>query len=231
MRDHLQEVIASATSSCRNSALVLGDGTEDAELRVEVFTDVHDRCNIATAIAVVRRGPNGDDRLLGEVVLLTFSFWEGHRKKRPYLIAFIDELVSTSDELKTVDMIKLGCNLVSKEPACTTGRNSPRLDILRIAPDQVAKSTLMRDLLGTSNDTDLIDGTDLRTQAAVNAENLTVNDSSKDEKIKYLAARLPDRRVSIFLLALLVKAINLGDLAGFMVASNECDLVGVPLIC
>jgi hypothetical protein len=71
----------------------------------------------------------------------------------------------------------------------------------------------MRDLLGTSNDTDLIDGTNLRAQTTVNAENLAVNDSSKDEKIKYLAARLPDRRVSILLLAFLVKAINLGDLA------------------
>jgi hypothetical protein len=44
-----------------------------------------------------------------------------------------------------------------------------------------------------------------------------------------LAARLPDRRVTILLLALLIEAVYLGDLAGLVVASDEGDLVGVPL--
>jgi len=40
--NHLQEVIASAPSSTGNCALVLGDSTENAELGIEVFADIHD---------------------------------------------------------------------------------------------------------------------------------------------------------------------------------------------
>jgi hypothetical protein len=66
---HLQEVIASTTSATRNSTLVFRNGAEDAELGVKVFANIHDRRNIAAAVAVVRSGPDGDDGLLGKVVL------------------------------------------------------------------------------------------------------------------------------------------------------------------
>ena len=70
----LQKVVASATTSSRNSTLVLGNGTEDAELGVEILANVHDRRNIPTAIAVVGCGPDCNYRLLGEVVLIK-SAW------------------------------------------------------------------------------------------------------------------------------------------------------------
>ena len=88
----------------------------------------------------------------------------------------------------------------------------------------------MRNLLRTSNDTDLINSANLRAQTAVNAENFTINNGSEDKEVKNLAARLPDRRIAVLLLALLVETVNLGDLARLVVASDECDLVGVPLI-
>ena len=82
--------------------------------------------------------------------------------RRSHLVAFINELMSTSDELETIDMVKLGRNLVSKEPTCTARGNSPRLNIFRVAPDQVAEGSLMRDLLSTSNNTNLVNRTNLR---------------------------------------------------------------------
>ena len=87
----------------------------------------------------------------------------------------------------------------------------------------------MRNLLGTSNNTDLINSANLRAQTAVNAENFTINNGSEDKEVKNLAARLPDRRIAVFLLALLVETVNLGNLARLVVAADECDLVGVPL--
>lgn len=56
--DHLQKVVACAASPSRNSALVLGDRTEDAELGIQVLADVHDRCNITAAITVVGCRPD-----------------------------------------------------------------------------------------------------------------------------------------------------------------------------
>lgn len=100
--------------------------------------------------------------------------------------------MGTSNKLQAIDVIELGSNLVTKEPASTTGRNSPSLDILRITPNQVTESTLMRNLLGTSDNTDLIDGTDLRAQTTMDTENLTINNGSKDKEIEDLAAGLPD---------------------------------------
>jgi hypothetical protein len=69
VRDHLQKVISSAASTSGDSTLFLGNGTEDAELGVEVFANIHDRCNIATAVAVVGCRPDRYNRLLREMVL------------------------------------------------------------------------------------------------------------------------------------------------------------------
>ena len=148
-----------------------------------------------------------------------------------YLVALIDELMSTSDELEAVDVIKLGCNLVAEEPASTAWRNSPSLDIFRITPDQVAESAFMRNLLGTSDDTNLINSTNLRAQTTMNAKNFAINNGGEDKEIENLAARLPDRRIAVFLLALFVEAIDLSDLARLVVASYKSDLIGVPSIC
>jgi hypothetical protein len=99
---------------------------------------------------------------------------------RTYLVSLIDELVGTSNEFEAVDVVELSRNLVTEKPASTTWGNSPSLDILRITPDQVAESTLMRNLLGTSNNTDLIYSTDLRAQTTMNAENFTINNGGED---------------------------------------------------
>ncbi len=87
----------------------------------------------------------------------------------------------------------------------------------------------MRNFLGTSNDTDLINSADLRAETTVNAEDFTINNSGKDKEIKNLAARLPDRCISILLLALFIETIDLGDLAGLMVATDQRDLIRVSI--
>ncbi len=127
--------------------------------------------------------------------------------------------MSTSNKFQAVDMIELGRNLVAKEPTSTTGRNSPSIDILRITPDQVTEGTLMRNFLSAGDNTDLIDGTDLRTQTTMNTENFTINNGSKNKEIEDLAARFPNRSIAILLLTLLVETINLGDLTGLVVTS------------
>jgi hypothetical protein len=139
--------------------------------------------------------------------------------------------VSTSNEFEAVDVIELSRNLVTEEPASTARRDSPSLNIFRVTPDQIAESTLMRDLLSTSNDADLINGTNLRAQTTMNTKNFTINDGSEDKEIENLAARLPNRRVTILLLTLLIKTIDLSDLARLVVASDEGDLVRVPWPC
>src|SRR3954469_7660765 len=129
--------------------------------------------------------------------------------------------MSTGNQFETVNMVKLSSNFISKEPACTTRRNSPGLNILRITPYQIAKGTFVWDFLCTSNDTYLVNSADFRAQTSMYAKDLAIYYSCEDKKVKDLAARLPNRCIAIFLLALLVEAVNLGDLTRFVVTSNE----------
>ena len=75
--------------------------------------------------------------------------------------------MGSCDEFETVDMVELRSNFVAEQPASTTGADSPRLDFFGVAPDKVAKGTLVGDLLSSRDDPNLVDGPDLRAQAAV----------------------------------------------------------------
>ncbi len=137
-------------------------------------------------------------------------------------------MVSTGDELQAIDVVEFSCNLITKEPASPTRRNSPSLNVLGITPNKITECTLMRNLLSTSDNANLVDSTDLRAQTTVDTKNLTVDDRSKDKKIENLAAGFPNGSVAILLLTLLVEAIDLGDLAGLVVTSDESNFIGVP---
>jgi hypothetical protein len=120
-------------------------------------------------------------------------------------------------------------NLLPKQPTRSPRTDTPSLNVLRVTPNQVTKSALVRNFLRSSHDSDLIQRSDFRGQATVNAQNLAVDDGSQGEKVEYLAARLPDRGVAIFQLTFLVEAVDLGYLAGFVVASDEGYAVRVSI--
>ena len=223
-----KEIFTGVTSSCRDSTLIFRDGRKDAELWVKILSNIHDRSDVTAAIAVIRSRPDSDNRLLREVILSKVRHKFKSHRWLPYLISFVDKLVSTSNEFQAIDMVELRCNLITEEPASATGRDSPSINVLRIAPDEIAEGTLVRNLLSTGDDANLIDSTDFWTKATVNTENLTINDSSQNQEVKDLAARLPDRRVAVLLLTLFVEAVDLSDLAGLVVATDEGDLVRIP---
>ena len=85
----------------------------------------------------------------------------------------------------------------------------------------------MRDLLGTSNDTYLVEGANLRTQAAMDAEDLAVNDCTKHEEIEHLTASFPNGSIAVLLLALFVESVDLSDLAGLMIAAYKGHAIRV----
>jgi hypothetical protein len=71
----------------------------------------------------------------------------------------------------------------------------------------------VRNLLGASDDTDLVKRSDFGRETTVNTEYSTINDSSKGKEVEDLTARLPDGGIPVLLLTFLVKAVYLGDLA------------------
>ena len=65
----------------------------------------------------------------------------------------------------------------------------------------------------------------------MNAEDFAIDNGAKDKEVEDLAARFPDGCVAVFLLAFFIEAVDLGDLAGFMVAADEGDAIGVSVHC
>ena len=96
------------------------------------------------------------------------------------------------NQLQAVNMIKFRRYLVAKEPAGTARADGPCFDIFWIRPHQVTKSALVRNLLCTGDDTDLIDSSDLGTQPSVDTENLAINNGREDEEVEDMAASLPN---------------------------------------
>lgn len=137
--------------------------------------------------------------------------------------------MSASNEFQTVDVIELRCDLVSEQPARTARRNSPRLDVLGVAPNEITEGAFVRNLLCASHDADLVDSADLGAQSAVDAEDFAIYDCCENEEVEDLAAGLPDGGVAVFLLAFFIESVDLGDLSGLVVASNESDSIGVSV--
>ena len=65
----LQEILSSAAAPGWHGAAVVGHGAEDLELLLQVLAQIHNRGDVAAAVAVVGRGPDCDDVLVLEVVL------------------------------------------------------------------------------------------------------------------------------------------------------------------
>ena len=59
------------------------------------------------------------------------------------------------------------------------------------------------------------------------AENLVVDKSRQGQIVEEVCERLPNIRVAVFAQTFVVEAIDLGDLAGFVVASQDCDTLRI----
>lgn len=129
-----------------------------------------------------------------------------------YLVSFVDQLMCTRNELEPIHVVEFCCNFISKKPSGTTRADSPSFYVFRVAPNQVTKSTLMRNFLSPGYDSDLVDSSDLWAETTMNAENLAIYDCSQNQKIKDLATCLPYRCISILLLTFLVESVDLRDL-------------------
>ena len=144
------------------------------------------------------------------------------------LVSLIHELMGTGNAFEAIDVVEFGSDFVAEQPARTSWAYSPCAHFLRVAPDKVTEGTLVRDLLGTSDNTDLIESADLGTEAAVYAEDFAIDERCKGKEVEDLTCCFPHRCVAILLLALFVESVHLGDLARFVVPSDKRDPVWVP---
>ena len=81
----------------------------------------------------------------------------------------------------------------------------------------------MRYFLCTCDDADLIQRPHVGTETAVNTQHAAVDDGGEIEVVENLAAALPNIGVAVLALALVVEAVDLGDLSALVVAAKQRD--------
>ena len=97
----LQEVFAAAWPRYRHVSLVVSNSTEQFEIRLQVIANFANGGQIPASIAVVRCTPHGHHILIVEVIF----------------VSLVDQLMCSSDKLKSIDVAKFLCHSISEEPA------------------------------------------------------------------------------------------------------------------
>lgn len=137
------------------------------------------------------------------------------------------QLVCTANHVDIVRAVELGDHVRAKEIASAARRHAPASLVLRIAPKQVAHGPVVRHLLLPVDAANLVEVLDGRRQPAVHAEYFAVDDRRKAEVVEDLRAVPPHGRRSVLAQALIVKAVDLCDLARLMVAPDQRDSVRI----
>lgn len=85
----------------------------------------------------------------------------------------------------------------------------------------------MGNFLNAIEGTNVVESVDRGTQTAVKAENLVLDKGGEGEVIEEVGEVFPDIGVAVFAQALVVKTVDLCDLAGFVISSENGDTLGV----
>ena len=85
----------------------------------------------------------------------------------------------------------------------------------------------MRDFLYAVECSDVVEGIDAWGETPVEAEDLVVDKGSEGKVVEKVGEVFPYVGVAILSETLIVEAIDLGDLTGFVVATEDCDSLGV----
>ena len=189
------------------------DRVERLERVLEVLVDLEHGRNVATSVAIVGRRPDGDQVLVLE----------------PELVALHDELMGASNEADAINVIEFRGDLSAEQPSGTARGNRPGLagQVLRVRPHEIAERTLVRDLLLSINESNLVEGLDLGRQAAMHAVNFIFDDSADGKMIEDLHGVLPRIGVAVLAGSLFVEAVERRGATRLMVTSEQSDVAGV----
>jgi hypothetical protein len=143
------------------------------------------------------------------------------------VVALHDQLMSSCHQSQAIVVVECLRDIL---PKCVTGatrRDAPSTSIVRVRPEEVAHGTFMGNLLYAIQSTDVVKSVYTWRQASVKAEYLVINESRERQVIKQVREVLPDVRIAVLSQALIVEAIDLGDLARFVVPSEDGNALRV----
>lgn len=74
---------------------------------------------------------------------------------------------------------------------------------------------------------DVVKGIDTWGKTSVEAENLVVNERSERKIVEEICKELPYVRIAVFSKTFVVEAIDLGNLAGLVITTKDCDTLWI----
>ena len=104
-------------------------------------------------------------------------------------------------------------DILSKGVSSTTRRDTPAAAVIGVGPEQVAHGALVRHLLYPIESPDVVERVNAGRQSTVQTEDLVVDQSGEREVVEEVGEVFPDIRIAVFAQALVVEAVNLGNLS------------------
>ena len=157
---------------------------------LHVFVKLHNSGLVATAVAVVGRGEDGHDVLLVAPV-----------------VAFHDELMSAGDEVEAVVVIELLRNVLPESVAGSSRGGTPAGPVVGVGPEEVAHGAFVGHLLDSVELAYVVESINGGRKAAVEAENLLLNESGEREVVEEVREELPHVGAPVLAKALVIEPI------------------------
>ena len=138
-----------------------------------------------------------------------------------------NELVRPGYQIQAVLVVELLGYVLPKGEAGPAGADAPPGPVVGVGPEQVAHGPLVGDLLHPIELPHVVEGVDGRAEAAVEAEYVIIDEGRQGEVVKEVGEELPNVGAAVLANALVVEAVDLRDLPGFVVAAKDEDSVGI----
>lgn len=171
---------------------------------------MEDSSAVFHSVTVVGSTPDGDKGII-----------------EPVEMSIKDELMGSTDEIESIDMVEVGDDLVTEEPAGSSHIGRPSSDVIRIRPHKISIWSFHGDFLSSVDGSYLVDGDYLFGETSVDAENSVIDEGTDREAVEKVTEKSPGCIVSVFSGDFLIESVGHGDISGFVVSSEEGDLAWV----
>ena len=135
--------------------------------------------------------------------------------------------MGTGNHFQIVCVVELLSDILTKGVASTSGIHAPTCSIIRIWPEQITHGSFMWNFLNSFESSDVVKILNAGWESSVKAEELIFNNGSQRKIVKEFSEAFPNIWISIFAAALVIEAVDLSDLSGFVISSKNGDSVFV----
>ena len=137
------------------------------------------------------------------------------------------QLMGSGDQRQTIVMVESLRDVLSESVTGTTGRNAPSTTVVRVRPQEIAHGAFVGYFLDAVQGSDVIQSVDAGRQASVETEDLVVNQGGQGQVVEEIGEVFPDIGVAILSQTFVVESVDLSNLAGLVVTTENSDALGV----